>query len=147
MPETCCQTLVGHGASVTAILDSRKGYVVSSSNDGSVKVWRPQDVHAPHSSSKAVFFLCSQSIHLTSHDPSFALRCMAVSFPVSSRNGWELFVGDSIGDITYFQEKARAEPLVFVKRWEHVHSLMISDLMYVQEHAFLVSISFDCTVS
>jgi WD40 repeat protein len=57
MPETCCQTLVGHGASVTAILDSRKGYVVSSSNDGSVKVWRPQDVHAPHSSSKAVFFL------------------------------------------------------------------------------------------
>lgn len=145
MPETCLQTLVGHGATVTGIVDSRKGYIVSCSNDGSVKTWRPEEVFEKHSNSRIVFFLCSQTI-MVSPDPTFGLSSMTVSFPVSSRNGWEMFVGDTSGNITYFQDLPKEEPLKLVKKWEHIHTLMITDLIYIQEHAFLVSISFDCTV-
>lgn len=142
--ETCVCTLVGHGATVSAIVDSRKGYIVSSSYAGSVKVWRPQEEYAPHSSSKLVYFLCSQTIVVGA---DLGLTSIAVSFPVSSRNEWEMFVGDSIGNITYFQENSsQREPLKLARKWNHIHNLMISDLLYIQQHAFLVSVSFDCTV-
>lgn len=145
--ETCVCTLVGHGATVSAVLDSRKGYIVSSSNDGSVKVWRPQECAAHSSSGKLVFFMCSQTIMVGSGS-DLSLTCMTISFPVSSRNEWEMYVGDSEGNITSFSEdNSIREPLKLLKKWNHIHSLMISDLFYIQEHAFLVSISFDCTVS
>ena len=41
MEETCKQTLVGHGSTVTAIVE-RAGALVSCSTDGTVRVWRPE---------------------------------------------------------------------------------------------------------
>ena len=173
--ETCVQTLVGHGATVTDIVCSGRGSVISCARDCTFRIWKPLPgremlLHA--------FFVCAQvdprfvlrfDFHLISPLLSaLALPCQTVTLSGSSADGWanamsvmtaphwSLFVGDAAGTISVFAPRqdassagaptAPSQELEQKEAWSHIHQLGISVLKTVSEHNFLISISFDCKV-
>ena len=96
-PETCVQTLVGHGATVTAILE-RAGGIVSCSTDRTVRVWRAGSGRELFTK---VFFACAQTLSLWPSPGPFA-EAWASTMALSRGQAATLFVGDAKGNIVLF---------------------------------------------
>jgi WD40 repeat protein len=138
------QTLFGHSGSITAIVDGRDGTVLSTSEDGSLRVWMPQRGRAMMLNP---FFECSFILNLN--------RDVWLSALAISNSGlWICYVADSQGGIEVLKKGsdhnevergvvAFSGGLTSHCRWERVHALGITRLEVVREENVLVSLSFD----
>ena len=168
------QTIVGHGSTITALVDGRDGSVISASTDSTIRVWRPESgrellMHP--------FFMCVECIEHGRSRPSAPADAWANSLVLNRTEPWSLYVGDALGSIVVYQQRRQdgtgagpptaASPkhnkpaprsdsvadlqtaggasIVLARHWEHVHNLGITDLVLVAEQNLLVSLSYDNT--
>ena len=132
--ETCVQTLVGHGATVTAMVDSGYGSIITCACDCTFRIWQPL---AGREMLLHAFFSCTQTVSLApSGSESWANSMALMGSGINQQ--WSLYVGDAVGHISVFQHRngtsegsAAAPPpdmkdLVLHQAWTHLHSLGVS---------------------
>lgn len=144
---TFVQTLFGHTSRITDIIDGKDGTVLSTSEDGTLRVWSPQ---RGRNIMLYPFFECTFIL-------SFGKDVWLTSIAISSSGPWICYVADSNGNIDVLKKGAidnsvESHMKKFMKqltkycRWEKVHNLGISYLEMITDENILVSLSYDCTV-
>lgn len=123
------ETLVGHGATVTAISDTGGGSLVSSSADGTIRLWRS---HAPKAK-----LTCTQVLEI-------GQGLSSVGAVRSAAGACTLFAGANSGSVIVMREKRSAFEISHI--W-HVHTLAITAMIVVSAHNLIVSGSFDGEVN
>jgi WD40 repeat protein len=134
----CIQTLLGHGGTVTG-LACAKGRLVSSSVDGTVRVWEAASNRGPL---LYPWFSVAQTIRCCG-DAWINTMCL--------RDGESLalFVGDSRGFLHRLVPPKLPEPGVFFEPAgppAKVHALGITRIAVVPQQSFVVTLSNDMTV-
>ena len=131
--EPCLQTLQGHSSTVTGLVDSSEGAIISCSLDCSLRVWRPKGPKGK--------FDCVQTLVLGS-DARNGLTALAASPGVAGQSAWVLYCGDSLGGVTSFS-LAPAGILQAGTTWRKVHSLGVSHLLLVRQHGLVVTLGME----
>ncbi|GMH89325.1 hypothetical protein TL16_g11420 [Triparma laevis f. inornata] len=134
--EPCLQTLAGHGATVTSLVDCGVGGgVISFCLDKSMKVWMPEGNRGLMLNP---FYVCVKS--LDCGGSWFTSGCLRAG------EEWSLFAGDSEGSVSVWKNKDKGGSGLDVrikKKWGKVHKLAINDLFLIPSQNFLVTLSFD----
>lgn len=142
---TAIQTLFGHEATITSVIDGQDGTLISCSIDGSLRVWRPQKGRKImlHAYMECTYVCKQKDIWLT----SIAVNYLKV---------WVLYVGDMNGGVSiYHKGSDNNEPerrtavytgqLIKYRKWEHIHPLGIEGLQIIADESYLITMSFDFT--
>jgi WD40 repeat protein len=142
------QTCFEHTAAISALADGHDGTFLSSSTDGTVRVYAPQRARGSllHPFFENVF---------TINTPGKWLSAMAINH----HRLWTCYVGDSEGNIEMWRKGAGfvevgtltttfgSNHLVKAKVLDNVHTLGVVQFYVIIEENFLVSLSFDGTVA
>jgi WD40 repeat protein len=141
----CIQTLYGHEGTVTQVVDGHDGTLLSTSVDGSLRLWKPQRGRKMmlHHFLECTFVMKQKNAWLSS---------LAVSFI----NTWACYVGNMDGTIEIYRKgsehnESEHRTAVFTgqltkhKRWDHVHVLGIILMKVIFEENFLITQSNDNT--
>lgn len=146
------QTVYGHEGSLSALVDGQDGTILSSSVDGTIRVWSPQI--GRHLMSSPFFeniltFRTQQPLNGTVTPTWFT--CLVVD----STRIWNCFAADMNGGVEIYR-KALNESLPLVsstattsisrfRRLPAVHDLGIITLAYMSLTNFLITTSYDCS--
>ena len=138
------QTLFGHSATITNLVDGSDGSVLSCSEDGSVRMWCPQ---RGRNMMLHPFFECTFVV-------TFGKEAWITALTVGILGPWICYAADSNGNIEVLKKGADeneverhmaafTNQLTRYTKWEKVHSLGITHLELVREENILVSLSYD----
>lgn len=140
------QTLFGHDSTISKLVDSSDGSILSCSEDGSMRMWSPQ---RGRNIMLHPFFECTFTL-------SFGRDVWLTALTVGILGPWICYAADSNGNIEVLKkgnENNEVErhmatfmnQLTRAARWEKVHTLGITHLELIREENILVSLSYDAT--
>ena len=138
------QTLVGHKGVITCVVDGQDGSVLSSSSDGTFRVWTAQQ---ERTAMLNPYFECTFVY-------SAGKGAWLSSLAVSAYGIWTAYIGHCSGDIELFRkgagrtdgERAVADMTMQLskhKLWESVHSLDIFSMLLISDDDMLITASYD----
>lgn len=140
------QTLFGHDSTISKLVDSSDGNILSCSEDGSLRMWSPQ---RGRNMMLHPFFECTFTM-------SFGRDVWLTAITVGILGPWICYAADSNGNIEVLKKGSEhneverhmatfMNQLTRAARWEKVHALGITHLELIREENILVSLSYDAT--
>jgi len=133
--EACIQHVSEHAFTVTGIVGTGVGSVVSCSLDSTVRLWRPDG-------GKSRALGCAQTLTVAGRR---GLTAIALNRGGPGMPPWRLFVGDEAGRITTIAITGTGD-LVPGETWSGLHTLGVAQLLVVEAERYLVSASNDCSM-
>ncbi len=145
--KTLIQTILGHTGGVTSLVDVQDGSFISSSTDGSVRIWTAQKNREMMLNP---FFECVFHIII---DKNVWLTSLAIN----PHGAATLYVGSSNGSVDVYRKNiaqsdaklTSAYTFYKFKKFDSIHELGITKLELVISESYLLSLSSDgyCRVS
>ena len=145
--KTLIQTILGHTGGITSLVDAQDGSFISSSTDGSVRIWTAQKNREMMLNP---FFECK--FHLVIEKDVWL-----TSMAINPHGAAILYIGSSTGSVDVYRKSiahsdiklASACSYYKFKKFDRIHELGITKLELVVSESYLLSLSSDgyCRVS
>jgi len=136
--KACVQTLRAHGGTVTDLVYTN-GYLVTSSTDKTVRVWRAEV-------GRELLLYPWYNTVQTLADTGCWVNALAMQ--LMSESG-ALYVGDEQGTLSVYRASITHQAGLVLHKWRrqpHAHALGITRLVFIQTQHKVASASYDCTV-